>query len=183
MKASMRVKRCDRVNVMRGVAEGPDPSSRTTSETRFADRPKIPSASLEAGVAPRQSQPSSLLWIETKSRLHALCLLVERRLKRWLARIELFWFLHALHLLPTNTEKAVALELGGYADRLIAAEALSHVHHSFLAITEASLQLLTLGRKSVIKFGGEALERGMTIDQDAIGLLQTCRQSVAYMGS
>ncbi len=59
---------------------------------------------------------------------------------------------------------------------LVAAEALSHVDHAAAAFAVGLLELLALCRERVDVLGAQALERRVSLDHDAVGLLEAERQ-------
>jgi hypothetical protein len=58
------------------------------------------------------------------------------------------------------------------ADGLVAAEALAHVDHAALALAEAALELLALGREGFEEGRGEAFEGRVAGDEDAVAVLE-----------
>ena len=120
-------------------------------------------------LLPSPSQPSRLLRIHLVLRLQSRPRL--HRLKRRLAPVQLAAVPRARGFLA----RSAAFELVAHADGLVAAEALAHVDHAALALTEAALELLALRGEGVDERRGEAFEGRVAGDEDAVAVLEALR--------
>lgn len=59
-----------------------------------------------------------------------------------------------------------------YADGLVAAEALAHVHHTAFALAETALELLALRGKGFEEGRCEAFDGGVPVQEDAVAVLE-----------
>ena len=84
------------------------------------------------------------------------------------------------HLLLPARSRPITFQLRRNGNGLVTSKAFPHVHHALLAFSIAVLQLLALCRESVDERRSEAVSGAVSVNHNAVGVLEAHGQGGAY---